>query len=825
MDPLSHQPGGLPPTVAGEQPPPGLLDRLGRIFGDGEPEGPPPNPYMDDERIVQFVKDCTKEALENRWVYERSWWRILLYIIGRQWIYYDRKRGQWMDKCMAKWIPRPVTNIVAVALNAIRTVTTAVQMQTTARPLTPDPDAVATAETADKIEPLIAEEHEMKRVLREFDFWFIALGECVLQLWYDGAAKQRVVQYQACTTCESQYHPEELEGMGEAPMCEVCGGAEFEPAVDEYGYPIGETEDVGAGRTDALSPFEYATPPSYTRLEDCPYIVRMRWRTKKWCEDHYDAELLKKVNWGKMPHERSLQLLKAIASQSDVTSTPITYAGDEGGAEGATEFELWHRPCAKYPKGLVARVLGDSNPVLIRKQDEGLPGPLPYRTQDGIPLFPFVHGTYEDLGGRMHGRGALEPGLSKQDQLNQLDSMAQLTEQRMANPVWLEPKGAEVKSFTGEPGLVVKYNPNVAGGQAKPERIAGQNIPASIFTRREQIKADAEEIWGTYDVLKGAKPTGVEAFAALNLLVERSQSRFGPALAARGEVYRKWYLMALEIERQFGPEDRVRATMRPNRSWTFKKFMKANLAGAIDILVEDGSQLPKTALGKRAAIEHGRQLGVLNPADSEQQWEVMREIGISHLAPSLDASVKSALREQTLFEAWTSKLPAAPDGSPSLIVDPRARAAVQPVAVEVPAPAPAPGGDEGGEPPADGGQAGTMTQMVAPPPGQQAAMLFPGNPLKVRAWDKHRVHIVQHDIYCQSDEALELFAQFPELEELWSLHRQEHMAAESQEMMAQAMMQGMAPPPGQGAGMAMANSNQNATGDTNPAASPQSIPA
>jgi hypothetical protein len=52
----------------------------------------------------------------------------------------------------------------------------------------------------------------------------------------------------------------------------------------------------------------------------------------------------------------------------------------------------------------------------------------------------------------------------------------------------------------------VKYNPNVAGGNAKPERIPGQNIPNSLFTRREQIKADIEELVGTYDVLKGAKP-------------------------------------------------------------------------------------------------------------------------------------------------------------------------------------------------------------------------------------------------------------------------------------------------------------------------------
>jgi hypothetical protein len=194
------------------------------------------------------------------------------------------------------------------------------------------------------------------------------------------------------------------------------------------------------------------------------------------------------------------------------------------------------------------------------------------------------------------------------------------------------------------------------------------------------------------------------------------------------------------------------------------------------------------------------------------------------------------MREHDLFESWAEKLaqtapPQVEGQPPPSMVPPEARAAVAPVAVEVPAPQPeegaAPGGGEGGGD--DGGQGDappqTQTQMVSPPAAVQVQILFPGNPLQVRAWDKHLVHIVQHDIFCQSDEALEIFAQFPELEELWTLHRQAHMEAAAQEAMAMAMLQGGMPPPAaggaapQGAQMAMANSNQNSGGT-----SPQGIP-
>jgi hypothetical protein len=241
--------------------------------------------------------------------------------------------------------------------------------------------------------------------------------------------------------------------MGPTPRCaRVRRRGIRSRAEDEYGYPVGDETPVGAGCTDVLSPFEYATPPTYTRLEDSPFIVRLRWRTKDWCEEHYDPELMQGVNWGKMPMERSLQLLRAIATQTDVSSTPDHLRRRGKRRRGRAEYELWHRPTQNlYPHGLVARVLGDSSPTLVIREEEGLPGPLPYRTQTGQPLFPFVHGVYEDLGGRMNGRGALEPWLNKNDQLNQLDSMAALTEQRMANPVWLEPKGAEVKSSPANP--------------------------------------------------------------------------------------------------------------------------------------------------------------------------------------------------------------------------------------------------------------------------------------------------------------------------------------------------------------------------------------
>jgi hypothetical protein len=298
------------------------------------------------------------------------------------------------------------------------------------------------------------------------------------------------------------------------------------------------------------------------------------------------------------------------------------------------------------------RVVGDTSPMLLEVQEEGVPGPLPYTDIEGNPLFPFAHSQYEHLGGRLYGRSALSPLIQKQDQLNQLDSLVQLCIQRTANPAWIIPENAGIENLTGEPGLIVKWNVLAAQGQGKPERIAGIPIDASLFEYRAQIIKDIEELSGAFDIIKGQKPTGIEAFSALQLLVERSQSRFTSVFQSRGEMYRRWFSLALELERQFGPDQRVWAVIGPNRGYTFRHFENAQLQGQVSIQVEDGSNMPKTALGKRAAIEQANQLQLIDPNDPDQKYALLTNFGLSDLVPSLNIHVQAALQIQDAFEQW-----------------------------------------------------------------------------------------------------------------------------------------------------------------------------
>lgn len=590
---------------------------------DIAPEQTALDPYADHKAILELVKKKKDEYFENHLIFERQWQRMLNYLLNRQWIWWNPALKQWVDKKLAKWIPKPVTNILWPAFISIRAMFADVDLTAQARPNGQDPENVQTAATATDMEPVLKDIHKIPEVFNEADFWFINCGNVFLHTFWDktlgGMRKQEVGP-------DGQELPE---------------------------LPQGE------GKTFVLSPFEVGGPVTIPFFDDWPGLMVRRWRDKSFYEDNY-PKLVERIHFSKTPSDRGLNVFKSLAVQNDID--PINIAGEfatgAGGlkTEGIEEYELHLKPNPTYPQGLIARIVGTgSEPLLLVDPDQSLPGPLPYTDNEGNSLWNWIHGGFESFGGRVWGRGALDGMIMKQDQINQLDSHAQLSLQRMANPIWMEPKGSEVERLTGEPGLVVKYNLLSSGG-GKPERLEGLNPPSSIPQYRQQAMEDANNQSGTFEIAQGNKPPGVEAFSAIQALIERNQSRFKSPFKVRGRMHRDWFKIALELERQFGPTQRVRATMGPNRGWTFESFQNANLQGAVTIVVEDGSTMPKTNLGIRAAIDQAAQLQLLNPADPDERLAMLTHFGLAHMAPSLDGDVKSALQEQDAFERWVTEL-------------------------------------------------------------------------------------------------------------------------------------------------------------------------
>ena len=616
-----------------------------------------PSVYQNHKRILEIFDRCKTEALDQRWVLEHDWLRDINYVSGRQWIVYHPTRREWVDKRLHKWIPRPVTNKMAETVQAIRSNLISIELQAKARPAGYDSAAVAAAEIADQMAPLIHEEHDMNQAMRESDFWAIVTGTaCIHSCWdIDVRFNRLFIPNEQCTQCGNVHSPEEI--VATQNTCPHCGGINFVDATNPDGAPSGVWKAHGRGKTRAMSPFEWAYPLHITRFDELPYILTIGWTDKSWFEAN-KPELVSKLSFEKSSTDRSLQLYRSLAlsGSSGTSSTSLTPIGSQSSTEGVTTYNLWLKPTQEFPQGLVARIVGGSDPIVLDIPEESLPGPFPYKDIEGKPLFPFFFYQYEHVGGRLAGRSAITPLVQKQDSVNQLDSLTQLIIQRMANPVWVIPENAGIEHFSGEPGLVMKWNPLAAGERGEPKKIEGSEVPASIQMLRAQYIKDIEDLSGAFDIIKGQKPTGVEAFSALQLLVEQSQSRFKAVFQARGEMYRRWFAFALEMERQYGPEQRTMAVVGPNRGYTFRHFENAQLQGAITIQIEDGSTMPKTSLGRRAAIEQASNLALLDPSDPDQRYTLLQSFGLSELVPTLNIHTQTALRLQDEFEQWATTM-------------------------------------------------------------------------------------------------------------------------------------------------------------------------
>ncbi len=632
-----------------------------------EASAPPKVDPMSEPVLLELFDRYKRESTEYRWIWEREWLRDIYYSMGRQWIFFSPTRREWIDKKLAKWIPRPVTNKMAEVISTIRSNFAAINLEVSVQPIGADAESISAADIADRMSPLLNEEHKMDYVMKEADWWFISTGNACLQVSWDTDVRfnRQFVPSEQCVTCGTISPPQAIINAKNA--CPTCKGTSFTPAVDAQGKPQGEQISFGRGKTNSLSPFEYAVASNITRWDDLAYIIRLRWRDKPYYEAN-NPELVGRITFQKSPTDRSLQIFKSLALTNDIgTGSTFAYLGAAGShtVEGVTEYELWLKPTPTYPDGLVMRVIGDQSPVLLVQPNQGIPGPFPYKDIEGNPLFPFVHAQYEQMGGRLYGRSALSPLIQKQDQLNQLDSLIQLIVQRVANPVWLIPEDAGVDQFVGEPGWIMKYRNPAIGGTA-PERIPGEDVPATLFQLRQQLLDDIEQLSGTFDILKGQKPSGIEAFSALQLLVERSQSRFTSAYQARGEMYRGWFALAIELERQFGPSQRTVKMVGPNQGYTFRHFENAQLQGQFTVQVEDGSTIPKTNLGKRAAIEQASQMQLLDPQDPDQKYALLSQFGLSDLVPSLNIHVQAALQIQDAYERWIL----VPNGPSPLVIKP-----------------------------------------------------------------------------------------------------------------------------------------------------------
>ncbi len=654
----------------------------------------------------RFDKFMAKARFQ-RYQFEREWFQHVLYYSGNHWIVWDRDRRQWRKKKGPNWWPTPVTNIFAEKIDD--NVAAMVQQFPVLSwlPETDDPVDIAAATVADRIDETIAEESGRKVMARQLASWTVLCGSAFVESYYDKSEEHGTsfIQFNECQNCGLVAGPKAFAS--ESGRCPECGSDRVDPAHERIGAhcPACEIEDeaeaafkpcplcmieVAAGLENGggemleqppimeavhneekvgeevprgkisqriRSPFEifidHASIKHFSEDGGLRWVIVVEMMERDEAERMYN--LPKDVVGASPGHENSLSTLymESLAVLSNLTGTQFGYyntsvrgAGSGQTGERVLRETLYELPTPEFPDGLQSvRISGETGHIVEW-------GPSAYHDTRGKPFIPVVHVPFKVQAGRIWGKSPASDLIPLQDSRNQTESMMIMSERRMANPVWLLPRGITDRAPTGEPGEIVWYKP--WGGEAgrrtpTPERVPGVEPSQYFMKRLEELDKQMEKLAGSYGIAHGEAPPGITAASALALLGERQSRQVSPQINAWELAWQQVGKQQMMMFREYAADERIHATLGDNSRWQLEKWSRADLSGNVDVRVEFGSAIPKSSAQERAQIESLIRMMVIDPQNPDVNRKILELFGESELLEHIQVDTLDAQKENERF--------------------------------------------------------------------------------------------------------------------------------------------------------------------------------
>lgn len=193
-------------------------------------------------------------------------------------------------------------------------------------------------------------------------------------------------------------------------------------------------------------------------------------------------------------------------------------------------------------------------------------------------------------------------------EINQaLDWLVSMREQhtiRTADPVFLEPKEAQVDRRSTATGTSVRIRYKANRFNMKPEWANPPPMPSDIVQYMQELDKLWMEIGARHEVTQGTLPTRLSG-VTVSLLQEADAAQLGYAGNELEEGHAEVLQMCLLHVQAFFPENDPRLLkLAGNTPFKLQAFMAADLEEMLDISVQPGSGIPKSASAlKQTALE------------------------------------------------------------------------------------------------------------------------------------------------------------------------------------------------------------------------------
>lgn len=395
-------------------------------------------------------------------------------------------------------------------------------------------------------------------------------------------------------------------------------------------------------------------PPSPERWGDSavvnrtPFHMAVDFNAKdsnyKWIRESY----LQPVEWVKANYSRkSDEFYSGLIDQ--------VQAQDNFG--DALEIDLEFRFQTPSDQGARPKILGDMcvcsefytepDPSMPWNKDtDDVRGRLIFTAAD-IPLYdgpspynwhPYTKFGYEPYLGRFWDKSLVEQLISLQVRLNELNGSVLENAKKMAKGLWLIPEGTlKEGKLKGKEGHIVYWKPNAAYPGVGPQRQPGIPLPQQFFAEIQKCIDQIVRISGSNAVLQGSAPAGINAAAALQLLLENAQSQHGPLINNFDDFVAESQTKKIQNFQKFCKEPRDDLVKYLKKiKYDLSQLDVDSIYGDmiednVNVVVESGSSIPKSQAARQNQLMQFAQMGVLGDVvkDPITKQQFLSEFGIT----------------------------------------------------------------------------------------------------------------------------------------------------------------------------------------------------
>lgn len=429
--------------------------------------------------------------------------------------------------------------------------------------------------------------------------------------------------------------------------------------INQYNEETGQWEQsdklAGNNRSSVLTPFHMILDHSVLDFEEQPYVGDQYVVDVDWAREAFNIDLPGYT--GKASKITESDTTTDVMSTLEGMKFNVPYLSrnsrDSSAIRNKTLIkEVFVRPNKSFPKGRLIIHAGDEC-VYISDAQTGSPYFMPF---ERTMWHPYSFMRFEEYVGRFLGKSLVEQLVPIQMRINEINKTILLNANTIAKPNILYVEGSIKQGvWDGSGSKMIPYK----NGFNPPAAFNGIPLPQQFFNEKQMLIDQMVRIAGTNFVMQGQTPTGVTAAAAIQMLLENSNTQYSDLMGSWEYLWEQHSGKKIRILKKFMsyPDPALRkklSQMSPN-SYKYQKqdFIGAeDLSDGINIEIERGSTIPKNQSVKKKSYMDLIQTGILGPGlveDSprgqKMRDDLVKKLELEPLENEQSVELKKALWE------------------------------------------------------------------------------------------------------------------------------------------------------------------------------------